>query len=159
LAGLLAAFFVKTTTKRDVNIEELVSRAKKRLGTTLVHYAYEAASQYGTDPLFVEAVMIVESLQRPKWFRVLEHRFGPLLDARSYGVMQVPNSQPMSDEESVLEAVKGYFIGFQVPKDQDGNPDTYAVRNAAFGYNPSNDYSGFVELVYITLHYRSAPRT
>jgi hypothetical protein len=122
LAGLIAAFFVNVTRKREPDIEKIVSKTQQRLGPQLIGHARVISTLFGTDPLFVEAVMIVESLQRPRWFRVLENLVGPRLGARSYGVMQVPDSEPMSDAQSVVEAVAGYFPGFQVNRDPRGDP-------------------------------------
>lgn len=147
----MSAFFVKVTTRHDVNIDQAVAEAQRRLGTDLIRHAHETANRHGADPLFVEAVMIAESFQRPKWFRVLERRFGRYLGAKSYGVMQVPNSQPISDEESVIEAVRLFFQGIQFTRDQYGDPVITEVHQAAFNYNRSTQYPNLVVKIYLSL--------
>ena len=148
LAGLIGAFFVKTT-RRQLDLAEIVGAAQRRLGDQLIVFARETAAKSAADPTLVEAIMIAESLQRPRWFRRLEHRFGLLLGARSYGVMQVPNSAPMTDEESIELAVHGYLRGPRIGSDQYGYPDYEAIKAAAMGYNPSSEYAELVAAIYM----------
>jgi hypothetical protein len=150
LAGLFGAFFVKTT-KRNPDLSQVIATASRRLGPDLTDHSHRTALQHRADPLLVEAIMIAESLQRPRWFRRLENRFGPMLGAQSYGVMQLPNSRPMSDAESITKAVEGYFRGIAIDKDEYGTPDINAVRNAAIGYNPSGTYGDLVVEIYLYL--------
>ncbi|MGH8926498.1 MAG: hypothetical protein ACRDWA_18020, partial [Acidimicrobiia bacterium] len=109
LAAILGAAFVKATSSRGVDVPALVDYAKLQVGPELLSYARNRALEVSTDPDLVEAILLVESLQRPKWLRGLERRFGWLLGFKTYGVMQVTSDKPLSDKESIDRAVHNYL--------------------------------------------------
>jgi hypothetical protein len=105
--------------------------------------------------------MIVENLQRPKWFRRLETLKGSVLKAGTYGIMQVRSDDPLTDEESVGKAVAERLKGLHVRElaydYEDGSsqsyPDSDHVKEIAMAYNPSEAFAALVVDAFTTLYY------
>jgi hypothetical protein len=68
----------------------------------------------------VLAFAIVENLQRPPWVRRIENFFAKITKKGTYGVMQVSSTRGLSDEESVDQAVKTFFLNTKNPSDHEG---------------------------------------
>lgn len=88
------------------------------------------------------AVMIYEDFNRPHIARVLENVIGKLGMAKTFGLMQVTSSQPLSDWESVELGIKKIIASWEREK---FIVHSYSAEyNTAVGiirdYNVDNDY-------------------
>ena len=124
----------------------MLSLARERIDPALRELARITASKHGGDPDLVEAVLLVENLQRPPWVRWLERAFGRFVGVKSYGVMQVPTDKPVSDEESIRLAVANHFSD-AVPTSS-GLPDSSAAHSMVLQYNRDGEYASSVVDLY-----------
>src|SRR5215207_5321217 len=103
------------------------------------------AAQHGTDPLLVESIMMVENVQRPRWFRTAERLKGIFAKPGTYGIMQVASPRPLSDKDSIRIAIETRLAGQTVPiRDPNSRYPTFdsaVVHTHALAYNPSADYA------------------
>lgn len=133
-AAVAAVAFTRATSSDDDSFEVALNRSYGRIDRDLFAYAIEKAASNGTEPKIVLTLMVVENLQRPRWFRWLEHRFGRVLPVRTTGLLQVMSETPLSDHESIDRVIEGKLQNVQIP-------DGYAGATEAFMiHNPSRSY-------------------
>lgn len=89
LAGVLGAFLIKVTSGRELSEGALIERLRARLPDDLREYARRKAEETDSDPDLVEAFMIVENVQRPRWLRRFERLKGTVVRSGTYGILQV----------------------------------------------------------------------
>jgi hypothetical protein len=117
LTGIAVATLLKfAQTERPIG--DLVRRSRKDLRPELLEKARELAIQSDTDPRVVEAVILVENLQRPAWIRRIERALGRFRPVASYGVMQVQSATPLTDEQSLELGIRRFLAGVQLPGHQ-----------------------------------------
>jgi hypothetical protein len=96
--------------------------------------------------------MVIENLQRPRWFRACERAKGKFFKHGSYGIMQVEADSPVSDEESIRIAVRTHLVAVSVPVVQNTpgyfSVDYNALRAFALTYNPSESYATALTTAY-----------
>ena len=68
------------------------------------------AEIYNADEYLAIAICIVENLQRPSWFRILERIKSFFIPQGTYGIMQVSSNGYISDEESIHIAMRDYLL-------------------------------------------------
>ncbi len=81
--------------------EDIFHRSKLEIPLELWHYAQEQSEDRALDPLLIQAVMIVENIQRPAWFRTVEKAVGFFMGRGSYGIMQVQAEHPLNDRQTI----------------------------------------------------------
>lgn len=118
---------------------ELIRQSARTIPAAYWRLARESAVQYNADPHLVSAVMLVENLERPRWFRVLERLKGRIFPEGTYGVMQVASERPLQDLESIRRAVRDRMANLQLTKDE-GYVDQEALVAFARQYNPDPAY-------------------
>ena len=143
-AATVAAALVAMTASRHLEIDVLVAEQRRRVGSRLLSLARDGARQRGVDPVLVEAIMLAESLQRPRWFRGLERLKGRVYRKGTYGIMQVTSDRPLSDEHSLGLALHGHLADLPAIRNEDGHLDYEAIDAAVRQHNDTPD---FVELV------------
>jgi hypothetical protein len=129
---------------------ELVRISRSELPDRLRARAIGLAEEYDTDPRVVEAVMLVENLKRPGWLRRVERIVGRVRKGGSYGVMQVHSDRPLSDEQSLEEAVRRFLAAQQIAGTRyDGMTYRSAspVGENIASYNPSEEWKTLVVTV------------
>jgi hypothetical protein len=142
-AGVAGVYIMHLSRHDGDNTYSSLRRSKEELGSRLWDLAGDAALRHGTDPALVRAMMLVENVQRPAWFRKLERVKGALFRRGTYGVMQVQSSTPLTDEQSIELCVSKHLNGLTVPLTRQGDydfPDTDALKTIARGYNPDDGY-------------------
>lgn len=72
VAGIIGAFIVRVSRGHPISDADLVDQSMKRIPPHLWYQAGELAGAHDADPHLVRAVMVVENIQRPAWFRSLE---------------------------------------------------------------------------------------
>jgi len=127
-------------TRVSVDVVRLVEKSRRELGRELIIFAKQQALTYGADPDLVEAILLTENLQRPRWFRFLERVKGKFFPAGSYGVMQVSASKPLSDEESITLAITQYLAGTALKVTEYGSFDSDQARSMLARYNDNPNF-------------------
>lgn len=143
--------------KRRVNyIENKYSQFNRQYGE-LVH----STMNNSVLEAIVFSVMIYEDFNRPSFARWIERKESSWTNKiHTYGVMQVSNKGPLTDEESVMkgmEIIKASIIG-KISPAEDGRASIWnLIDNVAQCYNPGNpSYSCEIEAIYdvIKKHYQ-----
>lgn len=159
-AAVLGVFVLNKSRVRN-DISKTIRQSRDRISKDLFAFAEQQAALNGTDVAFVKAIMIVENLQRPRWFRDCERVKGLMFKRGTYGIMQVESDHPIGDRESIEVAVSTRLAGLTVPVIEytPGYPtyDYNAVRQLALLYNPSEQYAGAVQAAYSVLWTRPVP--
>ena len=155
LAAIAGAYLVKVSQAQTVDTHSLLERSRASIDDAIWSRAAELAGESGTEPDLVHAFMVVENLQRPRWFRRLENAWGQFGGEGTYGMLQVRASRPLSDIESIENALAGVLRGARVPvvvetygQHQYERKDSDYLRRLAVEFNPSEDYAALVEEAY-----------
>ena len=135
--GILATMFYIVTSNRIVYSNNIVAKQRERIGQSLLDYATLEAKKAQCDPILLEAIMIAESIQRPKWFRRLERIMGLIYRRGTYGIMQVMSDQPIDDKESIDIAIYDHLHGSSDIVDSEGNYNFALLNQYIKKYNPS----------------------
>jgi len=110
ITALLAIFLYRAYQDRVVSNEDIFDRSKKSIDPKLFALIEEYSRHSRANIYLVQAVCIIENIQRPAWFRKLEVMMSILVKDGTYGIMQVKSSKPISDEESIKQAIEKYFV-------------------------------------------------
>lgn len=138
--GIFAYMFYNLTSNRVISSNNIVDKQREKIGQSLLNYARLKAKKANCDPILVEAIMITESVQRPKWFRRLERIMGLVYRRGTYGIMQVTSDQPINDYESIDEAIHYHLAGSNDIVDAEGNYDLKILKRHVYSYNPSKEF-------------------
>lgn len=111
LAGVVGAFLIVISRGKGPDTSEILRRSRATVGESIWELIETEANRFGADLALVQAVALVENLQRPRWIRSLERVKGRVSPNGTYGLMQVTAGEPLSDEESVKMAVEHWFQG------------------------------------------------
>lgn len=149
LAGVLGVYITNQSRHGGGDQFELVDRSAAQLDGGLKDLMVKVASANDADPNLGLAVMAVENLQRPPWFRQLERVKSLFVPSGTYGVMQVSADSWISDEESVRRAVETYLKGIHVPDDYEGQDNL--LRGFAESYNPDPIYFELLQAAYFSV--------
>ncbi|MGC4768892.1 hypothetical protein ACLQ25_07900 [Micromonospora sp. DT44] len=127
---------------RQRDIEEIVERSRREVGDKLLRCGRQTAAEFDADPMLVEAVLLAENLERPRWFRGLERLKGRVFPSGTYGVMQVWAGKPISDKESIRVAVRQHLGGINGSMicSGDGYVDNDRLSDALRSYNPNRSF-------------------
>jgi len=149
--AILAAIVI-AKTRVQLDIGRLVQRSRREIGPRLRELALSEAVKAGVDPDLVETVLLTENLQRPKWFRQLEHIKGRVFPRGSYGVMQVSADKPISDEDSIVRAVAGHLRGLTLTPGKSGSVDYESLRKALTHYNGNSVFVNLAMQIFWQVH-------
>lgn len=151
-AGVTGAFLVRIS-RNALDQYGLVQRSLRQIPRRLFDVASDAARQAGADESLVWAVMVVENVERPVWFRGLERLKARIAKSGTYGIMQVTSDRPLSDEQSITKAVNERLAGVVVrtPK---GALDVKALDAFARKYNSNPSFSALLTSAYLAIEQR-----
>lgn len=135
--GILATMFYVATSNRIGYSNNIVAKQREKIGQSLLNYARLEAKKAQCDPILLEAIMIAESIQRPKWFRRLERIMGLIYRRGTYGIMQVMSDQPIDDKKSIDKAIYYHLYGSSNIVDSEGNYNFELLDQYIRTYNPS----------------------
>ena len=107
-----SAIFVATAMKayetamqsRTTTSTDLINIAKTNMETKVWSYAHRCAEEKDIPTYLVHAIMVTESLQRPKWTRKLENIAATITSGNcqfTQGVTQELSSEPMGDMAAI----------------------------------------------------------
>lgn len=112
VAGLGGALFVILRPRSEsapyYGPRYFIDRASKDVGIEVLDWLFLESIRTGADPILLKALLVVEVVQRPKWFRQLEAVGAWLGLKTTTGAMQMPSRQPLSDRESITRAAEEY---------------------------------------------------
>ena len=145
-SSLLTFAFIRSTQTRDNDLLNVVETQKKRIGPEMIDYARKSAERKGLDPDLVEAVILTESIQRPRWFRRLEFMKGIVFRKGTYGIMQVQSPRPIRDRTSIDKALRTHRAAF---KPQETADNTYtSISDRLRSYNSSPEFLDLADEIY-----------
>lgn len=152
-AGVLGAYLIAIANARQDSSLSQEAASRARIPSELWRVAKEEALRNDGDQYLVQAIMVAENLQRPRWFRKLERAKGLVWKAGTYGIMQVESPRPLSDVESIEAAARGVLAGVVVPTDPEGRwPDIDWLRGFVIErYNADRSLAEQVVNLYIEL--------
>lgn len=129
---------------KDMEIEYIFKKSKESIDKQILEEIKIKSAEYRANPILVEAICIIENIQRPKWLRIIERIFGKLKRSGSYGIMQVTLAKPISDIDSIEKSI------FEYHKDTINLQNYKELYDHVKKYNPSNEY---IDLVIKAMEY------
>ena len=151
--SMLAFAFIRSTRAPQRTLVEVIAATRRRIGPELLNYAWLSALERGLDTRVVETVLLVEAIQRPKWFRRLEWLKGLVFRTGSYGIMQVQSQRPISDRASIDLALETHRAAFETAPSSE--PGRYTqVSDQLRSYNASPAFLELADDIYNETHRR-----
>lgn len=127
----LAVGLIRSYGTYEHSLEKQIERAKKDLGEELQQVIQREARRHDVSADFIQAVVLTECIQRPKWIRKVEDIKGRISGPGTYGVAQIPSDSPITDEESIellCRMHKGYYPEIESPEYEHFNRTLLSVR-------------------------------
>lgn len=126
----------------EVNLEDVIKNSSRGISENNLKLIENECIIHKADETLVKAIAIAENIERPSWFRKVEYILSFFGYRGSYGIMQVKSDHPISDDDSIRQAIKYYF------SDSKNKPREEFVRK----YNNDDNFLMFVEEIikYIT---------
>ena len=112
----------------------------------MIDYARESAAREGLDPDLVETVILIEAIQRPRWFRRLEFMKGIIFRKGTYGIMQVQSPRPIRDRTSIDKALQTHRAAFK-PREAEGRSYN-SISEQLRSYNRSQQFLDLANRIY-----------
>lgn len=147
IAGVLGAFIVRISRGHPVHEHEMIDRSQREIPKSLWNLAARLAIENEADPDLARAIMVVENLQRPSWFRRVERLKGVVSPSGTYGIMQVLSDKPINDEESIEKVIIERLRDVNV-RSAVGWVDSDLLHAFAQTYNSSSDFLALLEVAY-----------
>ncbi len=138
IAGIAGVLVVSASRAKAADAHGALTVSWRQLNPLLKIHATRKAKEGGVDEFLVLAVMAVENLQRPPWFRRAERWKGKLFRRGTYGIMQVEAQSPISDEESIDRSITKFY-GVEL-HNESGYPSPDAFRQFGHDYNGAKAY-------------------
>lgn len=106
------------------------------------------AKLYDVDPKLLLSIAILEDLNRPFWFRVLEHLLykSGIYKPRTFGLMQTSSPRPINDKESIEHAA---LLIKKISK------ESKDIKMIGIKYNGSVEYGKCLSFLYNNLKKKS----
>lgn len=140
VAGVIGAYIGRVSRGHAMSEFDMAEAAVRAVPEDTWAEAARTAVRNDADPTLVQAVMAVENLQRPPWFRRLERIKGLVIKEGTYGIMQARSQKPLSDVASIEAVVRERFQGVSV-RTVDGETDWSALEDLGRRYNPNPNFS------------------
>lgn len=136
IAGVIGSYIGRLTQTSSIDVAEVLTASRRSIPDEVWNSAAAVAADAGADVQLVHAVMLIENIQRPAWFRRLERLAGRLVGHGTYGVLQVASDRPLSEADSLRVAIESRFTETPMLTADDGTIDYEALTAFARGYNP-----------------------
>lgn len=85
-----------------------IERAVRDVGLEALDWLFLESIRTGADPVLLKSILVVEVVQRPRWFRRLEALGARLGLKITTGAMQMSSSSPLTDRQSITRAAEAY---------------------------------------------------
>lgn len=148
IAGVIGSYLGRLTQGAFVEMEAIFTASRRSIPAGLWDAVTPLAERHGADPQLVRAVMLVENIQRPRWFRRLERFVGRFVGRGTYGILQVRAERPVSDLDSLELALQAQFRGLAPVARPDGGIDYAALKSFAHAYNPDPKFEELLSYAY-----------
>lgn len=145
IAGVIGAFLLAVSRGLAPSTEAVLNRSRSTLRDDMWEFMAVEARNQNADPALVQAVALVENLQRPPWIRALERAKGTFIRKGTYGLMQVTADEPISDQESVSRAINQWF------RNTKRNGYVEDLEDLVNSYNPDPTFNDLVTDFYYHL--------
>jgi hypothetical protein len=155
LSGVAAATVLRFSAGNALSASDLALRSFRSLPQKLVQLGLHLAEQAEADRTLICALMTVENIERPGWFRFLERLKARVIPSGTYGVLQVLSKSPVSDEASIREVAER-FARVRVTDDK-GRVDRDALKRVAANYNSSANFLPLLESAYAVVQQSLPP--
>jgi len=109
LTALFVIFFYKIYESNRISENIVFQNTLEMIPVDVIKFIDEYSSKNNADNNLIKAIAIVESLERPLWFRRLEYFKSIFIRHGSYGIMQIKSNIYLNDIESVKLAIDKYF--------------------------------------------------
>lgn len=152
VAGVVGVYVLRLSESGSKDRDFLLKASRQSIPPELWAHAAVESKAAGVDATLTHAMMIAENLNRPPWFRRLELLKGKVFPAGTYGIMQVASSTPLSDKESIDQAIHSRLVSAPSMVDSRGWPDSQAVRRFAKTYNDDGGFADLVVSAYCETH-------
>lgn len=147
IAAVGAVYLLRVVQDRSSGAQQALVHARKEIPPKLWLAAEQAGLSTRCDPVLLEAVMVLENAQRPRWFRRLERIKGHIVKPGTYGIMQTYSPSPISDQESISLMSKRLATltvpGYDHPEDRN-----LFFRSLAIALNGDPRYGEDLESLY-----------
>lgn len=145
LAGVIGAFLLAVSRGVAPSTEAVLNRSRATLSNDMLQFITAEARDQNADGALVQAIALVENLQRPSWIRTLERAKGTFMRKGTYGLMQVTADEPISDQESISRAINQWF--------RNTKRDDYVedLEDLVASYNPDPTFKDLVTDFYYHL--------
>lgn len=131
----LVVVLVRTIGTFEVGLDKHIKLALEDLGESLQRKIRTEAQVNDVSEEFIEAIILTECIQRPKWIRRAENFKGRFVKPGSYGVAQISSLSPISDEESIEKICKVY-AGYYPVRNEYGDYNRTLLQIALETHNP-----------------------
>jgi hypothetical protein len=146
LTGALAAAFmhhVSNLTSSQLDMSAVVDGFLKSMSPAMKKRIAKYCALYRVDERLIHTVLLVESIQRPRWFRRIERVLGRVGLASTHGLMQASNDRKVSDEESLKVGIEN-LAGSVLIGGQGGFPRESLIRSYLDKHNESSEFQDMV---------------
>lgn len=134
----------------DVNPDQIIEESIRKIRGNEVLYlellSYCKKKKASSD--LVLAFCAIENIQRPKWLRILEN-YWPWSKTR--GIMQITSKRPISDIDSIKQAVDIYFVGLD---DSKIDEDQLTIMIEKYTGSNSEKYLKLIEKALFAINYK-----
>jgi len=159
LAGVVGAFLVRAIAASEPDTYSALGRSRQSIPDNLWLAAETAAMTAKAEPRLVQAFMLVENIQRPRWAQAMERFAGRLVGRGSYGPLQVTAGSPLRDQDALIKAVTERFAGRAVPRksyEWGEQIDHQWLKLFALSYNPDSAYAEDIQAAYMWIEHPSS---
>ncbi|OFP38121.1 hypothetical protein HMPREF2990_01580 [Corynebacterium sp. HMSC071B10] len=143
-ASIMAIWTKNLMSAAKLPFPTLVSELRKDIGAKQLAFARALSRNYdssGNLGYLVEAILLAEAQQRPKWFRRIENFTGKIGRTGTYGVAQVSAPAPISDERSI-ELLIEQLIARASFRFDENNFDHAELHKLLLQHNPDPEHVG-----------------
>lgn len=148
--AVVAVVLIRGTDTRGADLSPALIHSAEQISDVTFELAWAEARRWDVFPPILWTLLVVENLQRPPWFRIMERRIAFLLPQRSTGIAQVVCEKPVTDEQSIAIAAKR-LAGATVPLTSYGDPDPEGFQDVFMRHNPDRRYGALAEEAYFDL--------
>lgn len=143
-ASIMAIWTKNLMSATKLPFPTLVSELRKDIGAKQLAFARALSRNYdssGNLECLVEAILLAEAQQRPKWFRRTENFIGKIGRTGTYGVAQILAPAPISDEKSIELLIEQLIAGASFGFDESDFAHA-EIRELLFQHNPDPKHVG-----------------
>ena len=142
-AAIVAIGVRSVMSPTKVSDSELIEKLREDIGARAIDYAHRQCFRLdrgGDLARLVEAVLLAEVQQRPRWMRKIENLTGRFRKDGTYGVAQVRSVEPIPDNESIDKLIRNILDA--EPDVWCGQPISYAeLQRLLFeAHNPDREH-------------------